>query len=164
MTTQISDYPNVSERLAALGAKYPSGLALLPANFESANSIAEFRQVSEAATVKTLFRNAGLLQSDLVEKAQRPPYIQNNAFDLILPTVFVSAALWSENQNYISVALSLIANYATDFFKGLSGTKNVKLDVVVERSKSKTCKRISYSGPAEGLKDLAEVIRTESDE
>lgn len=164
MTTDVTEYLNVSQKLADLGCRYPNGLALLPANFESATSIADFRQVSEAATVKTLFRNAGLPHDDIVERDQRPPYIQNNALEWVAPTLFISAALLSENQHSVSVALSVIANYATDFFKGISGKKSIKLDVVVEKTKSKTCKKISYEGNAEGLKGLADVIRATSDE
>lgn len=164
MTIQISDYVSVSDRLEALGGRYPTGFALLPVNFESALAIADFRQVSEAATVRTLFRNNGLPQDDIVERSKRPPYIQNNAFDLILPTLFISAALLSENPNSVSIALSVIANYATDFFKGLSGDKNVKLEIVVEKTKTKTCKKVSYSGPADGLKDLASVVKAASDD
>ncbi len=88
-----------------LGARYPAGLALLPVNFDSAASIADFRQVSEAATVRTLFRNNGIPQEDIFEKAQRPLYIQNNALELILPTIFVSSALLLESPNLLSIAL-----------------------------------------------------------
>ena len=45
MTTSITDYLNVSQRIADLGCKYPNGFALLPVNFESAASIADFRQL-----------------------------------------------------------------------------------------------------------------------
>jgi hypothetical protein len=54
MTTNASDYVGVVEKLAALGCQYPAGIALLPANFKFAISVSELRQVSEAATVKTL--------------------------------------------------------------------------------------------------------------
>jgi hypothetical protein len=164
MATNITEYLNVSQKLADLACRHPTGLALLPANFESATSIAEFRQVSEAATVKTLFRNARLPYDDIVGRDQRPPYIQNNALEWVAPTIFVSAALLSENQHCISVALSVIANYATDFFKGMSGEKKLKIDVIVEKTKTRTCKKISYEGSPEGLKGLADVIRAVSDE
>lgn len=153
--------PNESR---ALDAIYPDGLALLPINFESASSIAEFRQVSAAATVKTLFRNATIPYSELFEKSKKPPYVQNNAFEWIAPTIFVSAGLISANANYVSVALNVISNYATDFFKGMAGGKSVKLEVVVETTKTKTCMRISYEGDIEGLKDLPKIIREVADE
>lgn len=164
MTTIISDYISVSGRLEELGARYPIGLALLPANFESAESTDSFRQLSTAATVKTLFRNNGIPQDDIVDRAKRPPYIQNNSFELILPTLFVSATLISENPTLLAIALNVISSYAVDFFKGMSGDKTVKAEVVVEKTKSKTCKKITYSGPVDGLKELAKVVKEASDE
>jgi len=164
MATNISDYVNVRQKMADLGCRYPHGLALLPANFEHASSIAEFRQVSEAATVKALFRNEQLPHDEIVKPDQRPPYIQNNHFEWVAPTIFISYALFSQNPQCVSVALSVIANYATDFFKGMSGNKSIKLDIVVEKTKTKTCKKITYQGDVQGLKELPSVIREVADE
>ncbi|WP_150430674.1 hypothetical protein [Dechloromonas sp. CZR5] len=164
MTTTISDYPNVAELLANLGCTYPEGVALLPINFESATSIAEFKQVSEASTVKTLLRNASIPYGEIFDRSKKPPYVQNNSFEWIAPTIFVSAGLISGDANYISVALNVISNYATDFFKGISGGKSIKLEVVIEKTKSKTCKKITYQGDVDGLKNLPEIIREIADE
>jgi hypothetical protein len=164
MTTNISDYLDVGERIRLLGGQMPVNLALLPANFETAASLTDFRQVSEAATVKTLFRQSGIQLDDIGRAGQRIPYVQNNAFEWVAPTLFVSAALLSDNQSSISIALGVIANYATDFFKGMSGKNQVTLDVIVERTKSKTYKRISYKGDPEGLKSLPKIISEMADD
>ncbi|HMS26196.1 MAG TPA: hypothetical protein PKC80_02330 [Burkholderiaceae bacterium] len=160
MTISVSDYPSVADRIATLGCDFPeSGVALLPLNFESATSITEFRQASEASTVRTLLRSAGLSYAEIVQRDKRPPYVHNNAFEWIAPTMFISAGVLSQNPNVASVALSVLANYVTDFFKGRGKVAAVKLDVVVETTKTKTSKRISYEGSPEGLRELAEVIR-----
>lgn len=164
MTTTISEYIDVRQRISDLGCLSPAGLALLPSNFETASDISTFRQVSESATVRTLLRTSSIPLDELLSKEQRSPYIQNNAFEWVAPTLFVSVGVLSQNAPYLSVALSVIANYATDFFKGMSGENQVQMDIVVERSKSKICKKITYKGPPEGLKDLPEVIRAASDE
>jgi hypothetical protein len=164
MTTTVSEYIDVRGKLRDLGCLDPHGFSLLPVNFESATSIAEFRQVSEAATVKTLLRLANLPQSEIVAQEQRPPYIQNNALEWIVPTLFITAGLVSEHPEMVSVALSVIANYAADFFKGLGGEKSIKLDIVVERSSSKRSRKISYQGSPDGLKDLAAIIEAAKDE
>lgn len=164
MSTSISDYINIHKRIVDLGCIQPTGLALLPANFESASSIADFRQVSEAATVRTLLRGSNVPLDEIVSEAQKPPYIQNNSFEWVAPTLFVSASVLSQNPNYVSVALSVIANYVTEFFKGMSGEDEVKMEIVVERTKSKTYKKVTYKGPPEGLKELQSVIRAVSDE
>lgn len=164
MATEVTDYVNVSARIAGLGCRYPNGLALLPVNFESASSQETFRQASETATVKKLFRNAGVPLDEIVDRNQRPPYIDNHSLDCVLPTLFVSAALFSGNQYCISVALEILASYATDFFKGMGGARVVKLEIVVEKERNKTCRKISYYGDVEGLKALPDVIREVANE
>ena len=64
----------------------------------------------------------------------------------------------------MSVALNVIADYITNFFRGISGERVVKLSIIVEKTDKKTCKRISYDGPVEGLNDLLELVRTIRDE
>lgn len=165
MTTIISDFDSVSERAAALGYSYPDGgIAILPINFENASSVDELRQTAESSTVKTLFRNANVPYVEVFKNEKRLPYVHNNAFEWVVPTLFVSASLLSQNPSAISIALSVIANYATDFFKGMSKEASVKLDVVIETTKTKKCKRISYEGTPEGLRALADVIRESSND
>lgn len=164
MTTNITEYTNVRQRLNEMGCNDPIGFTLLPNNFESASSIAEFRQASEAATVKTLLRSAQLPHSDILPLETRPPYIQNNAFEWFAPTLFVSFAIVSQNPHLVSVALSVIANYLTDFFCGLGDEKNIKLDIVVEKDNSHSCKRISYEGSVKGLVELSGIAKALIDE
>ena len=71
-TTKISDYVDVNKKMADLGCRYPERMALLPINFESATSIAEFLQASEAATIKKLLVAEGLPLDDIVDRHQRP--------------------------------------------------------------------------------------------
>ncbi|MCX7113608.1 MAG: hypothetical protein NTX45_26670 [Proteobacteria bacterium] len=154
MTTTISEYIDVRKRISDLGCLSPTGLALLPSNFETASTVSDFRQVSESATVRVLLRTSEVPLDEIVGKDWSPPYVQNNAFEWVAPTLFVSVAVLSQNASYLSVALSVIANYVTDFFKGMSGNKEVHMDIVVERLNSKVCKKITYKSPPDGLKDL----------
>jgi len=157
-TTKITDYVDVNKKMADLCCRYPERMALLPINFESATSIAELLQASEAATIKKLLVAEGLPFDDIVDRHQRPPYVKNKNFEWVPPVLFVSASLYSQNPELVSVALNILANYATDFFKGMRGAHEVSLNIVVEK-KNKTYKKIVYQGPIEGLKDLVEVIR-----
>ena len=133
MTADITEYTNVRRRLQELGCNDPSAFALLPINFETAGSIADFRLASETATVKTLLRSADLSLSDIFPPGQRPPYVVNHSIDWVAPTLFVSAALISQNPNYIAVALGVIANYVTFIFRGIGGEKKVTLDIAIEK-------------------------------
>ena len=164
MTTSITEYTNVRKRLHEMGCNDPLGFTLLPNNFESVSSIADFRQAGEAATVKTLLRSAKLPHTDILPPEERPPYIHNNSFDWLAPTLFVSFGIVSQNPHLISLALSVIANYLTDFFCGLGGEKKIKLDIVVEKNNSHHCKKISYEGSVEGLVELSDITKALIDE
>ena len=164
MTTNITDHPNVRERLRELGCREPSGFAILPWNFDSVGSIEEFLQTEESATVKTLLRSANLPYDDIVDRSNRPPYLHMNSYDWIGPTIFIPAAMMSENPNAVSVALGVIANYLTDLFRGMPKTSNVKLSIAIEKSIEKSCKKISYEGPVEGFQDLMDIVEKIKDD
>jgi len=157
-TTEVTDYLDVVKKMADLGCRCPERMALLPINFESATSIGELLQASEAATIKKLFLAEDLPLDEIVDRSQRPPYVKNKSHDWVAPIIFVSASLYSQNQSLVSVALNVLGNYATDFFKGSGGTREVSLNIVVVTEK-KTYRKIAYKGPVEGLKGLAEVVR-----
>jgi hypothetical protein len=81
-------------------------------------------------------------------------------FDWYGPTLFVSAAMLTQNPNVVSVALSLIANYIHDLFAGKSNDGKVHLSVVVEESKGRKKKEIRYVGPVDGLEGVANVVKS----
>ena len=164
MNTTTTDYINVRAKLAQIGCRSTTGLALLPLNLESAASQADLRQQSEAATVKSLLRQAGVELTDLFNPANRPPYVQNNDISWIAPTIFVAAGVLSENSNAVAVSLSVLANSLTDFFKGRTDDPTVKLTIIVEQTRSKTCKKVSYEGPVDGLNALATVVKNIQDD
>lgn len=160
MNTEISDYINVREKLEKLGCNQPESLSVLPNNFEKSDSIEDFRQTPESGTVKTLLRNNSLPYSDIVGPEQRIPSIHNNSIEWIAPTIFVSCSLLSQNPASVTIALSVLANYITDYFRGDADNNDpqVKLDVIVEKTDQRTYNRISYSGPVDGLKELSELV------
>lgn len=160
MNSTVTDYIDVRAKLSQLGYHSPSALALLPANIDSATAAVDVRQRSESATVRTLFRQAGIPFEDVYDQSNRPPYIQNNDVTWFAPTIFVAAGVISTNPHVISVALGVLSNYLTDFFKGKLGERNIKVSFVVEQDLSRTCKRVEYEGNVEGLHALADVIKS----
>ena len=162
-TTTVTDYVDVRGKIAELGCISPKGIALLPLNFESATCIADLRQASEAATIKKLFLAEQILVGEITEKSQRPLYIKNKSFEWVAPTLFISASLYSQNPTCVAVALNVLANYATEFFRGMGSSNDVSLNIVLEK-KEKVCKKISYQGPVEGLKGLPAIIKEIGDE
>lgn len=159
MATNITDYINVHQRAVDLGCVVPQSIALLPINFDSAQARTDFLQPSEAATVRTLFRNNNLPIEELLPVSEHAPYIQNNSFEWIAPTLFISSALMTQNQVAVEVALHVLASYIKDFFKGITGTKTVKLTIVVEKKGDRSCKKIDYEGDVAGMDTLPEIIK-----
>lgn len=164
MAITVTDYPNVRERLRRLGCSEPNGFTILPLNFGSADSAEDLRQDAESVTVKKLLRSAHLPYDDILEDGRRPFYLLIRSYEWIAPTLFISAAIMSENPSLISVALSVVANYATDHFKGGSKKENIKIHVVIEKSRKSTCTRISYDGPPEELPKILDKIEAMKEE
>lgn len=160
MTIQLSDYLEVKKRAAELECNVPTELALLPRNFDVAKSKDELVYEGSVPTIRTLWRQAGITETRIEKPGERLSYAQEKAFEWIGPIIFVSGSLLSQNPHLISVALGTVSNYLTDWFKGIPDSKKkVKLDIVVEQTKGKKYKRIHYEGNAEGLNELARIVR-----
>lgn len=158
MSISVKDYLDVQIRLDELGLPSTTGLTLLPTNLASASDVGELIQASEVATVRSLFKSAGLSYTELPDRAHGTRYIQNNAADWVGPLIFVASSLWSQNPIAVSIALSVISNYLTQFFQGIT-TRTAKLDFIVEKTKDRTYKHLTYEGDIEGIAGLEKVIR-----
>ena len=76
-----------------------------------------------------------------------------------MPALFVGYSLWSQNPTALNLALNVAANYITDFFKGIGGAKKVKLEIIVEKTKGKEFRKLSFEGSPEQLPaNLPEII------
>lgn len=163
MTTSITSFVDVRSRARELGLPTVAEVSMLPAGFETAARGAELTRVSEAATLKKLFKQAGLEVQELQPADKLPTSVQKSA-EWIAPILFVGSMLYTQNKAAIDIALGVISNYAYDFLKGrLSGGK-VKISFVVERSKSKEFKKFTYEGPVSGLSAIAPELRKLQDE
>lgn len=107
----------------------------------------------------TLFRVEGIELTKIDYIDAKIPEIQENDFTLILPCIVVTALAVSENPAAVSVALGIVANYATSFFKGITGKPKVRFEVLVEESGRKKTKKITYEGDPAGIEPLADVVR-----
>src|SRR5437016_12799769 len=120
MTTNLSvtieEYPDVAARAAALGCKIPTGFALLPRNFEDAETKADLLHEDTAPTVRLLFKEAEIPETRVEQDGEKFPLLQENGFEWVGPTVFIGGAVFSGNAHLIAVALSVLANYLTEYF------------------------------------------------
>lgn len=159
MSIQVSEYVNVKDQALKLGCNSPTGLALLPRNFETAKSKDELVHESAVPDIRIIWRQAGISETKIEKESDKFPYAQENAFEWVGPIIFVSTMLLSQNPHAISIALNIISNFLTDWFKGIPGIKKVKLDVVIEKDENKKSIRIHYDGDPDGLAELDKVIR-----
>jgi len=159
MRIKISDYVDVRLKAHALGLNAPTGLAILPRNIAEATTADELLHESSAIALRSLFRQHNIEETRIEKEGQKIPVLQENEFSLILPIIFVSASLLSQNPHALAIALNIIANYATDFFKCIPGSKKVVLDIVVENKSGRGSKRLHYEGPREGLEETEKMAR-----
>lgn len=158
MNVQITDYVDVRKRALELGCNEPRELCILPRNFDTAKSRDELIHESSTPTVRVLWKQAGIQETKTEKEGEKFPQISEKQFiGWIGPTIFVGASLLSQNPNVISIALGVISNYLTDWFKGTVGDKRVRLDIVVEMEGNKY-KRVHYEGNVDGLKELPKIL------
>jgi hypothetical protein len=160
MNIQREGFVDVVQRAQALGCRVPTGLALLPRNFESAASRDELLHESDVPTVRILWRRAGLQETPIEPEGERFPQISEKSFEeWVGPTIFVSGALMSQNPAIVSIALGLISNYLTSWFRGVTkGRRKAKLDIVLQVGKGRY-EKLHYEGPVDGLQELAAIAR-----
>lgn len=154
MAIVSESYCRVSDRFEDLGLQPKSGLLILPRGFENATEVDELHHESSSLTIRKLWREKGV-GCHLVQQPDRSitAHVEHDS-TWVGPTIFISWLLWTENPEAVSLALNIVADYATDFFKGRSlGTSTAKLDVVVE-DQNGGCTRLRYKGPVDGIGDL----------
>ena len=97
------------------------------------------------------------IQIDKVTSNKQEAEIKENAYDLVLPTLVISATCISQNPELVNISLNLISSYIYDFFKGIGGKKKVKCKILVKDGES--VKKISYKGTPEEFKEVANILK-----
>lgn len=157
MSTEVRDYISVSEKLKSFGVSVPSGLAILPGNLATVESIGDLRQHAESDTVRTLLKANEIAYAEIFDEDNQPPYLQQYSFEWFGPTLLISANLLLQDPNLLSVTLGVISNYLFDLFKGAPDGR-ASLDVILEQADG-SCKQIHYRGPSDGLGEIAEIVK-----
>ncbi len=158
MSITICDYPNVSDRCRQLGCFVPEGLAILPHNFATAEDRQHLLHESEAATVRVLFRNEGITETRIEPLGEKFPCVQQNDFTWVGPIIFFGAAQLAQDPGIISVSLGVIANYLTDFFRGVVGGRRVHFEAVIEQTKTKRHVHVQFDGDLEAFRQLPSTL------
>jgi len=160
----VENYVNVKEKAQKLNLNIPSQIALLPRNFKTAGSKEELIHASTTPAVRKLWIQNDIQETPIEKSGERIPYSAEEAFEWIAPTIFLSSLLWSQNPHLVDIALNVISDYLTDWFRGiLYNERKVKLSVVVE-TRSGDYKEVKYEGPPDGLNKLPEILKGIHDE
>ncbi len=158
-----TDYVNVADQARSLGCNAPTGLAILPRNFDSASDQSQLVHEESAATVRKLWRKAGIDETALERPGtEYPPIRERDFLGWAGPIIFVSYSVLSGNEYQLSVALGVVSNYLTEFFKGIGDSNNADLDIVTE-TKHGDYRRVKYRGSVSGLTELPAIIREVAD-
>jgi len=157
MSTEVRDYISISEKLKDFGVTVPNGLAILPSNLATAKSVDELRQHVESDTVRTLLNINKIPYVEIFDEDNQPSYLQQYGFEWFGPTLFISTGLLSQNPNVLSITLGIITNYLYDMFKEDKNSK-ASLDIIIQRPDG-SCKEVHYSGPPDGLINIAPIVK-----
>lgn len=153
-----TDVGHVAARLGELGLNAPTGICILPSNFFFAENRNDLFVPPCAPDIKALLRQAGVTLDKIEPEGVKIPFRDDRDSTLILPVLFLGAAYLSSNPNLLNVALGVVANYVTDYFRGKAGRSRVRCCVVVETTDKKTTKKIDYDGSPEEFGKIIDAI------
>jgi len=154
----VENYVNVKEKAQKLNLNIPSQIALLPLNFETAITKEELVHAPTTPTVRKLWRQNNIQETPIEKSGEKIPCSAEKAFEWIGPTIFVSSLLLSQNPHLVNIALNVISNYLTDWFRGIAyNERKVKLSIVVE-TRSGDYKEVKYEGSPDGLDKLLDKV------
>lgn len=160
MTIQITDYLDVRERARALGLIEPEGLVFLPRNFAEAQKIEELVYEGSLPDVRLLLREAGLETTKLELSGTSPKLVKENAFEWILPTLFIpgAAALYLSKPDLAKSIINKIWDHSKIVSAAVTGRTKIKWSIIIEDEPAKKTKKISYEGPAEELEKVRDFL------
>ena len=158
MENKITEFINLKERLEELKITPENEFYILPENIEIAKSSDDLIFTETTTDIKKYLNQNGVeikvLQNGNLKLRQR------KSIDFYAPLIFVGFTMLSENSTLLTVGINVLSNYVTDYFKGTFGSKNVKLEIIVETKPKKEYKSINYEGNVDGLKELPKIIKS----
>ncbi len=152
---------SVASRAVELGLDMPSGVAILPSNFDTVTPGEDLHFTYSALTVTKLLRSNGIDAARVGLDTKNVAYVHNRSAEWIVPVIFFGAEFIKQSPDLIGASLNVIQDYLKSFFGG-SGSEKIEADVIVEYGKSGNCERISYKGDVEGLQAFAKVVAAAS--
>lgn len=158
---EVIDYKN---KISELKLDFPEGVVLLPSSIESVTETSEIMFDAEYDTVQKLLKLKGIEVNVLSKNGEKFPKIVNQSFEWAGPLILFTGKIISENPEIITTTISTITNYLLSKLRGVpKGDNSVNLKITTETLSGKF-KKIEYKGPVEGMKDLADVVKSVHEE
>jgi hypothetical protein len=155
----VAEYIDVAARARELGCRVPSGIALLPGNFATAASPADFLFLGVAALVRSAWRSIGLADTG---PYRVPGPTAADAFDSshekVPLTVFFGADLLRFPARPALHAIGIVASVFLDD-PSSAHAREVQFNAVVERPEGRGYVCLEYHGDACELVALAKSVR-----
>ncbi|HEY4032653.1 MAG TPA: hypothetical protein VGL94_01655 [Ktedonobacteraceae bacterium] len=155
---QVSGYVDVEKRALELGYEAPTGLTILPRNFDTAKSSDELIHEGTTSVVRSLLQQAGVQEAKLEKEGEKFPHSIRESWEWIGPLIFVSQ--WILTNATIPVTINMISSYLYDIAKGHRHDAEVTLEFVEEtvektkRGEKREYKRIAIKGSPGDLKAI----------
>ena len=158
MDIQVSDYIDVEKKALELGFNAPTGLTILPRNFDTANSPDELIHEGTTPTIRSLLRQAGVQETRIEKEGDKIPHSARESWEWVAPILYISQ--WMLTNAALPATIDLISNYIYDIAKGYHHDAEVTLEYVMEtvektkRGKKREYKRITIKGSPNELKEF----------
>ena len=157
MNYKITDLNNESDLLIRYNIDTKSNLLFIPENIWDTKDSSKFIYSETTTEIRKFFTKENCHISYLTD--DKPLLRTRKSADWFGPTIFIGYSILSSNPTLIDISISLLSSYLYDLFKGKTNNKKVEFDIVVETTKKKDFKKITYSGNTEGIKELSELIK-----
>ncbi len=153
MDIQVSEYINIEKKASELGCSIPSGLTILPQNFDTAKSPDELIYESTTATIRSILRQAGIQETKLEKQGIKIPHRANKSWEWVGPLIYISSSMLSDAA--LPIGLNLISSYIYDLFKGHPRNSEGTIEFIVETEKTehgeRRYKRLTFKGTPKDL-------------
>ena len=173
ITFEITDYVDVPARLESFPSKYTidvtNKVLLLPVNF-GLTSLSQTKFVAYprfSGEVVEALSSEGVPVGFIGEgPAPTEILVKSVTADFLLPTLFFSYSLWTQNPHLLEIAVNVVSHYAVKALDSLSGSakpNQAVFSAAVEITKEKTTRMYTYHGPVSGLSEVSNMIKAASE-
>ena len=132
MEMQVTEYVDVAKRAEELGFNVPTGLAILPSNFDTATSPDELIHEGTTPTIRSLLRQSGVVETRLEKEGTKLPQSAKKSAEWVSPIIFISQVMLTDAA--LPITINIIYSYLYDLFKGRLGKAQVAIRFASERT------------------------------